>query len=53
MFLELDKNAAWFLKGVGGPKTQKGSLKAVDVLQLLRKTFDDLTAVAEGGAPQP
>ena len=48
-FLELDKNAAWFLKGVGGPKTQKGSLKAVEVLQLLRKTFDDHTAVAGGG----
>jgi hypothetical protein len=23
-FVELDKNAAWFLKGVGGIKTQKG-----------------------------
>jgi hypothetical protein len=55
-FLEVDKNAAWFLKGVGGPKVQKGDLKAVVVITMLRKLFashlcgdpDESTAVAEG-----
>ena len=27
MSVNLDKNAAWFLKGVGGPMTRKGALK--------------------------
>jgi hypothetical protein len=38
-FVEMDKNAVWFLKGVGGPKTQKGELKAVQVLQEIREKF--------------
>ena len=37
-FVEMDKNAAWFLKGVGGPKTRKGELKAVQVLHCLLYT---------------
>ena len=28
-FVELDKNAEWFLKAAGGPKVHKGDLKAV------------------------
>ncbi len=56
VFVELDKNVPWFLKGVGGPRTQKGYLKAVEVMQLLRARFseklegepDDNAAVAEG-----
>jgi hypothetical protein len=32
-FVELNKNAQWFLKGVGGLQTSKGDLKAVQVLQ--------------------
>ena len=39
-FVKLDKNAPWFLKGVGGPRIQKGDLKPVQVLGLLRETFD-------------
>jgi hypothetical protein len=38
-YVELDKNAQWFLKGVGGPKARKGDLKAVKVLDLLRKVI--------------
>jgi hypothetical protein len=53
VFVELDKNATWFLKGVGGAVTRKGDLKPVAVMQLLRERlsrtleqYDD-TAVAE------
>ena len=45
-YVELDKNSAWFLKGVGGPKTGKGDLKAVQVLQEIREKFSAVTAVA-------
>ena len=38
-FLELDKNAMWFLKGVGGGKTQKGYLKPVLVIDMIRHAF--------------
>ena len=31
-FVQLDKNAHWFLKGVGGAGTQKGTLRCVEVL---------------------
>ena len=51
VFVELDKNALWFLKGVGGLKIWKGELRAVKVIQLLRDMCveaDDDTAVAEG-----
>ena len=41
LFVELDKNAEWFLKGVGGPKVQKGDLKPVQVLELLREILDE------------
>jgi hypothetical protein len=59
VFVELDKNAPWFLKGVGGPKIQKGDLKPVQVIQLLRERFleklggrsSDDAAVAEGDSP--
>lgn len=40
LFVELDKNAAWFLKGVGGTKIQKGDLKPMKALELLREAFD-------------
>ena len=40
LFVELDKNAEWFLKGVGGPKVQKGDLKPVGVLDLVRDILD-------------
>ena len=40
-FVELDKNASWFLKGVGGSKAKKGDLKAVEVMQVLRDAFKD------------
>ena len=36
-FIELNKSATWFLKGVGGLKIQKGDLKAVAVIALARK----------------
>ena len=39
VFVELDKNAEWFLKGVGGTKIQKGELKAVRALQMIRELF--------------
>ena len=39
VFVELDKNASWFLKGVGGSKVQKGDLKPVQVMNLLRSRF--------------
>ena len=35
-FVELDKNANWFLKGVGPPKTSKGDLKPVKVIEMIR-----------------
>jgi hypothetical protein len=38
-FVELDKNATWFLKGVGGAKTQKGDLKPVHVIDMLRHSY--------------
>ena len=43
-FVKLDKNAAWFLKGVGGVKAQKGDLKPVTVIELLHETFDQALA---------
>ena len=45
--MELAKNAEWFLKGVGGAKTQKGDLKAVTVLDEIR---DKLNSTAEPSA---
>ena len=50
VFVALDKNAAWFLKGVGGTGTTKGSLQSVQVLNLLRGWFQEglaHTAVAD------
>ena len=46
-YVELDKNAQWFLKGVGGPKTSKGDLKAVQVMAEIRQKWVDTTAVAD------
>jgi hypothetical protein len=40
-FVLLDKNAQWFLKGVGGPQVRKGDLKAVTVLQQIRDRFNE------------
>ena len=45
-YVELDKNAQWFLKGVGGPKTYKGDLKAVNVISAIRDKWSE-AAVAE------
>ena len=39
-FVELDKNANWFLKGVGTVKTVKGDLKPVKVIDMIRHTFN-------------
>ena len=41
VFVHLDKNAHWFLKGVGGGKYQKGDLGPVQVLQLLKQAWND------------
>ena len=51
-FVELDKNARWFLNTVGGSVTNKGDLKTVNVLSEIRARFaaavaDDDSAVAE------
>jgi hypothetical protein len=54
-YLELDKNAGWFLRGVGGETVRKGDLKTVAVMSFLRAEFghklnenlDEDTAVAE------
>ena len=35
-FVELDKNAPWFRHGAGGMRVEKGDMKAVDVIKLLR-----------------
>ena len=45
-FVELDKNARWFLKGVGGPKAFKGDLKSVEVLAMLRAKLKDREATS-------
>ena len=59
IFVELDKNADWFLKGVGGPKIKKGDLKPVKVLTAIRDKFaiasevEVDTAVADAVAVDP
>ena len=35
----LNRSRGWFLKGVGGTKIQKGELKAVRALQMIRELF--------------
>ena len=45
-YVALDKNAKWFLKGVGGTKASKGDLKPVQVLQIIPGRFNK-AAVAE------
>ena len=52
LFVELDKTAHWFLKGVGGPLTQKGDLKAVNVLKVLREQFD-LAMISDASEDSP
>jgi len=52
-FVQLDKNAPWFLKGVGGAKAAKGSLKAVDILNKIRgcaAEFDEATTLTAAAA---
>jgi len=39
LFVELEKNALWFLKGVAGPGVKKGDLKYVDVLNEIKAAF--------------
>ena len=46
------KNAEWFLKGVGGAKTQKGDLKAVTVLDEIRDKLNS-TAADDGRCAEP
>ncbi len=38
-FVELNKTAQWFLKGVGGLQTSKGGCKAVHILQAVGVQF--------------
>ena len=40
MFVALDKDAVWFLKGAGGPTTRKGDLKPVKVMCEIRALFN-------------
>ena len=51
IFLELYKNAGWFLKGVGGPQTRKSNIKPLHVLTELRDRFaiacGEVTVVAD------
>ena len=42
IFVAMDKNAQWLLKGVGGAKVQKGELKAVQVEKMVRQRFQHL-----------
>jgi hypothetical protein len=44
VFVQLEKNGHWFLKGVGGPGTQKGDLKSVHVMNDIRVQFDEVCA---------
>ena len=46
-FVELDKNAKWFLHGVGGPTIVKGDLKAVRVILAIRDKLSQPTVVEE------
>ena len=38
--MHLNTRAEWFVKGVGGPKTQHGQLKAVNVVDVIRARID-------------
>ena len=51
-FVEVNKNSEWFLKAVGGAKTQKGELGSVKVLDELRKHMETnpSAAVADSNA---
>ena len=51
-FVEVTKNSEWFLKAVGGTKTQKGDLGRVKVLDELRKHMEVIpgAAVADSDA---
>ena len=53
MFVELCKNAPWFVKGVGGPKVQKGELKAVRVHGLIRKCLNQKIGACESDEETP
>ena len=55
-YIELNKQAAWFIKGVAGGKNLRGDLKQVKLLELIREKMKLLheeplpdTAVAELG----
>lgn len=41
VFVKLDKNAKWFLRAVGGTSAHKGSLKAVQVNDMLQDLVTD------------
>ena len=44
-FVQLSKNATWFLKGVGGKSAKQGCLKALNVLKELRKRYNEVAGV--------
>jgi len=44
-FVQLSKNATWFLKGVGGKSAKQGCLKALNVLKELRKRYNKVAGV--------
>ena len=58
-FVEVDKFAPWFRHAVGGPKLEKGDMKAIDVAKLLRREFlhalrcseEQSSTVADGENP--
>ena len=41
VFVELNKYAPWFVKGVGGARLRKTDLKPIQVMELLRDKYDD------------
>ena len=49
----MEKNGHWFLKGVGGPGTQKGDLKSVEVLTMLRSKLKDRIAAPGAAVAAP
>ena len=51
-FIHVNINAEWFLKGVGGKRKQKGELKGVNVLDIIRQKlrmiyYDEVKGEAE------
>ena len=51
VFVQLEKNSHWFLKAVGGPGTQKGELKVVEVMEDIRLQFERVVRKADCNEP--